>query len=156
MKGYAAFEAAFKQGVKQANHKRRKKNEHAFDMFFMSSDLSEPTKKKKQLNFPGIQSTHGVTFFREEQKIINHIYPDVDDRLDWIEIPSDTIESDYVRVDKNGVKQRNFLLPPYAEVKDVIIDVTKIDRTEKQRDTWESLVLARREREQELLPLRAT
>ena len=41
----------------------------------------------------------------------------------------------------------------YEEVKDIDIDAKKIDRTEKQRDTWETLAQAYRERNQEILPL---
>jgi len=156
LKGYAAFEAAFKEGVKQANRKRKQKNEEEFSMYFMTSDLVEPgTKERLQLNFKGIQSTHGVTYFRDDDKVINHIYPDVDDRSDWraLEISKRPLRSTYVRFDKKGNALSNFLLPPYAELKEVVLDVTKIERTEKQRQEWEAIAKSQRLRDQPLFSL---
>ena len=142
--------------MKHANIRRKRLNEPVFRILVVKSDLVEPGNKvKKQLNLEGIQSTHGVTYFRDIDKIINHIYPDVDDRRDYLalEVSKRPIESAYVRLDDDGNPKQNFLLEPYEEVKDIVIDVKKIDRTERQRDTWETLAQAYRERNQELLPL---
>ena len=47
----------------------------------------------------------------------------------------------------------NFLLPPYAELKEVVLDVTKIERTEKQRQEWEAIANSQRLRDQPLFSL---
>ena len=36
--------------------------------------------RKPQIEIPGIQSSKGISWFRSDGKILNHIYPDVSDR----------------------------------------------------------------------------
>ena len=64
-----------------------------------------------------------------------------------------TLRSAYVRFDKKGNPLPKFLLPPYAELKEIVLDVSKIERTEKQRQEWEAIAEAQRMRDQPLFSL---
>ena len=153
LKGYASFKAAFEEGCVHSNLRRRQKNLPPFLFYFLSSDLQEPgDKEKKQLILPGIQSCHGVTFTRGKG-VFNHIFPDVEDRSEGI--PLNTVRSGpYTRFDKNGNPLRNFLLPKYPEVGDVqVVDADHIAKQCDRRQHWKRLIEAKRQRQQQLLPL---
>ena len=46
----------------------------------MNNLRKSKSSRKPQLNIPGLQSTKGLTWFRDGDVVINHIWPDVDRR----------------------------------------------------------------------------
>ena len=123
----------------------------------LTNTLQEPTRPKRKLLCPGITATHGVTYHKSTQKIINHIYPDVDKSVG---IELNTVETcEYVRFDSEG-NRIPFLLPPYAPCTDPVYHTTTIENQEAQRLKWQQQInlqiIAQREsaiRNQPLLPL---
>ena len=61
----------------------------------------------------GIKSTQGITWFLENGKIINHIYPDVIDRSKGLQLsrvvkldyPEDLIQNPYKKADFHGIEE---------------------------------------------------
>ena len=102
-------------GRKIANDKRQEEGKKRKRIFqhVIRSDLQEPTVPRKRLKVDGIQSTHGLTYLKSTGMVYDHVYPDVTNYSDGLEVTEVTQEP-YQSKDKHGVVQDTFLLPPYA------------------------------------------
>ena len=91
----------------------------AFTLQFPSPNV------KCKLKLPGIKSTLGVTYHRSTNKVINHIFPDVD-RTVGIELTK-VVKSEY---------PEDLLRKPYKEFSGDTISVRTIKGQENQRKKW--------------------
>ena len=142
-------------GRDKANATRREKNLPAIDVWPVFSNLVEPTEPKKTLCCPGIQSTMGITYVRSTDKVYNHVFPDITDYTNGVEL-NEVRSEPYQRVDQNGVEQP-FLQPLYAPLKPLVYTPTTahnqhVNREKLMKQMEVNRILARRQGDQ-LLPL---
>ena len=103
--GHPDVEKALLDGQKQANVHRKNLGKHEIKLIVIIQDQLPPIDKRKRIiALEGIKSTIGVTWFKGENgkpgRVVNHVFPDVDDRSKGLEL-FQVIETDYkIKINK--------------------------------------------------------
>ena len=115
-----------KAKINEINRRERKSEVYANAIY--SPLPKKKSIRKPQIEAPGIQSSKGITWFRSDGKIVNHIYPDVPDRRCGVEVKPRTIYVDRPSIDAQRHKKK----AGYDDLQ----AMKTIKARERQRKAW--------------------
>ena len=85
---------------------RREKKSQVYVNAIYSPLPNKKSIRKPQIDIPGIQSSKGITWFRSDGKIVNHIYPDVPDRRCGVQVTPRTTYVDRPSIEAQRHKKK--------------------------------------------------
>lgn len=123
---------AYEAGKAHTNRIKELDGEEALKMHFLQYTLKRRGQWKYKIELPNIQSTHAVTYLREDNTIRNHILPTIDPRKGK-DISSTAVKIELTEKEKNAPTDKKNIQKPFVEPKS---NWEHVEKQRQNRNAW--------------------